>query len=548
MHDHYLAVGGEVDVQLDDVGTLLEGEEGALYRVLGGVGGDTAVTDVEGGAGHGVLRQLVAGDIQQSVGGVGHHTDGARQKGVVLLGDGGLVGGLGPDVDLAVVEVLHGGGIADSGGEKGHGAVVDLDGAADVETLLLGEGSGVLVGLGVVDDGGDLGEGGAEVLDDGGVGGDRHHVVELGGLEVLDQGVGGGLVGKVEGGDDPVVMGGEDLLHGGEGLTLGIQGLQLGVDAVQRQSGKGLGTHHSIQLGLGVHLTDHGNVTHDVGLGLGYGDIALGLVGGGYHGSAVHLRVVCYLLGGEGAVIEADGLVDGGEFLGGLGVTDEEVVGAHGGVAGHLGYDGAVHVDTAGAAHLEGDGNDTVVDEVQAVAHHGTAGAGLARPLELQVIVGVAAEQGEVIVCGVHEGVEVPADGGEIPEGDLHGEGFSVDQIHNGLGEVVLGTLGGETRVGEVVLVVFGDGEVVIAHRVLPDGGVGGVALALVEGDKAIGDVGSGGGLLGGGENHAREQGGGQHERGQQDGEEAFGFHGAFLSELDCLHYIVRAGICQGNL
>ena len=220
-------------------------------------------------------------------------------------------------------------------------------------------------------------------------------------------------------------------------------------------------------------------------------------------------------------------------------MTDEEVVGAHGGVGRDLGHDGAVHVDTAGATHLKGDGNDAVVDEIQTVTYLGTEVAGLARPLELQVVVGVAAEQGEVIVCGVHEGVEVPADGGEVPEGDLHGEGFSVDQIHDSLREVVLGTLGGETRVGEVVLVVFGDGKIVVTHRVLPDGGVGGVALALVEGDQAVGDVGGGGSLLGGGEDDAREQGGGQHQGGQQGGEEAFVFHGAFLSGLGmCLYYI----------
>ena len=228
-------------------------------------------------------------------------------------------------------------------------------------------------------------------------------------------------------------------------------------------------------------------------------------------------------------------------------MTDEEVVRAHGGVGRDLGHDGAVHVDTAGAARLKGDRNHAVVDEGETVGCLGTKIAGSARPLELQVIVGVAAEQGEVIVCGVHEGIEVPADGGEISEEDLHGEGIAVDQIHDGLGEVVLGTLGVQTVGGEVILGVRGEGEIVVTHRVLPDGSIGGVR-ALIEGDQTVGDVGGGGSLLGGGEDHAREESGGQHQRGQQEGEEAFGFHGAFLSELDCLHYTVCTEICQGNL
>ena len=424
---------------------------------------------------------------------------------------------------------------------------MDLDGAADIQQLLLGEVNGILVGLGVVDDGGDLGKGGAEVLHDGGVCGDHHHVVEADVLEVLGEGIGGSLIGHAEGGEDLVVVGGEDLGHGGEGLALGIQSLQLAVDGIDGGGGEGLGGGHGIHLGLGIHLADHGDIAHDVGLGLGDGDEGLGLLAGGYHGDTVGAGVVGYLVGGQLAVVEADGLIDGGEHLGRLGMADEEVVRPHGGVRADLGYDGAVYVDTAGAAHLEGDGDDTVVHEGKTVGGLGTEIAGLACPLELQVIVGVAAEQSEVVILGIHEGVVGFTDGGEITEGDLHGEGIAVDQIHDGLREVVLGTLGVQTVGGEVILGVLGEGEIVVTHRVLPDGSIGGVR-ALVEGDQAVGDVGGGGSLLGGGEDDTREQSGGQHQRGQQDGEEAFGFHGAVLSELDCLHYIVCAGICQGNL
>ena len=76
MHDHHLTVGGEVDVQLNDVGTGLIGVQGALHGVLGGGGGKAAVTDVQGGAGHGVFGEPVAGDVQKGIGGIRDDADG----------------------------------------------------------------------------------------------------------------------------------------------------------------------------------------------------------------------------------------------------------------------------------------------------------------------------------------------------------------------------------------------------------------------------------------------------------------------------------------
>ena len=210
-------------------------------------------------------------------------------------------------------------------------------------------------------------------------------------------------------------------------------------------------------------------------------------------------------------------------------MADEEVVRTHGGVAGDLGHQRAVHVEHDRAAHLVGDGDHAVVDERQTVSGHGTVAAGLGRPLELQIVVGVAAEQGEIVVLGVHEGVVGITQGGEVTEEDLHGEGLAVDQIHDGLGEVVLATLGHETLVGEVVLIVLVDGQVVVTYGILPYGGIGGIALALVVGHETVGDDGGGLPLGGGGKDHAGEQRGGQHEGGQQSGKNALGFHGLLL-------------------
>ena len=174
------------------------------------------------------------------------------------------------------------------------------------------------------------------------------------------------------------------------------------------------------------------------------------------------------LLGGQGAAVEAQGAVGGAERLVAH-VPDEQIVRAHGGGAVAGGGARSVDVEHDLAAHLIGDGDKGVLQDSQTVLHGRALSGADRRPLELQHVVGVAAEQGEIIIVAVHESIVGVADCGKGAEADFHREGASVDDAAHLLREVLLGGFQCQSFRGEAGFCVCPDGHVVPADQILPD-------------------------------------------------------------------------------
>ena len=183
---------------------------------------------------------------------------------------------------------------------------------------------------------------------------------------------------------------------------------------------------------------------------------------------AVHGGIAPDLLGGQGAAVEAQGAVGGAERLVAH-VPDEQIVRAHGGGAVAGGGARSVDVEHNLAAHLIGDGDKGVLQDGQTVLHGRSLSGADRRPLELQHVVGVAAEQGEIIIVAVHESIVGVTDRGKGAEADFHREGASVDDAAHLLREVLLGGFQRQSFRGEAGFCVCPDGHVVPADQILPD-------------------------------------------------------------------------------
>ena len=194
-------------------------------------------------------------------------------------------------------------------------------------------------------------------------------------------------------------------------------------------------------------------------------------------------------LGGQNTVVEADGTVRRLKQLGVLGVADKQIVSPHRLGRCNLGHQNTVYINAAFAPHLVGHRNGTPIDHVQSFGYDRALVSGIACELEFQYVIGIAAEQSEIVVLAVEEGVERAADRTKFVKAQLHSKGVAVDQIHDGLGEIVLHTIDIQTCIVEIALVANRNGQIVIPRQIFPSIRRSTVLDAAVEGNQTVADV-----------------------------------------------------------